>query len=237
MSENKNETTENTVREFFRQALVGNVSTSRAALLEKLLDSRRDIDAECGYPKIINAKQYRYMYDREGIATRVVSVYPEECWRDDPEIFETEEADETAWEATLKEVVKEHNIMHYLGRIDEMSGIGTFGVLLLGIDDGKALDVPVAGVILDGPNAGRRVGFGASVAVGSAKEGPGKAKAEKAGHRSPQPPGKDESMVASPVETSRHLLYLRSIDESLVDIVEWENDPTNRRFGMPNLML
>lgn len=233
MKQDASESGESSVREFFRQLLVGNATTTRAALLEKMFDSRRDIDDECGYPKNINAKQYRYMYDREGIATRVVSVYPEECWRDDPEIFETKEADETAWEATLKEVVKEHNIMHYLGRVDEMSGIGSFGVLLLGVDDGKTLDTPVAGVLLDGPNAGRKVGFGASVAVSSAKEGPGKAKPEKAGHRSPQPPGKDEPMVASPVETARHLLYLRSIDESLVDIVEWETDVTSRRFGMP----
>ena len=39
-------------------------SLMRSQFLTKLLDPRRDIDDECGYPKEISPQQYRYLYDR-----------------------------------------------------------------------------------------------------------------------------------------------------------------------------
>ena len=42
-----------------------NASVMRSTLLTKLIDPRRDIDDECGYPKEITTEQYRLMYDRE----------------------------------------------------------------------------------------------------------------------------------------------------------------------------
>jgi len=233
MGHENGETTDEAIAALFRQVLTGNTMTSRSDILSKMLDDKHDIDHECGYPKNITVQQYRTMYDREGISTRIVSVYPEECWSRDPIIYETEEADITPWEATLEAVIKEHNIMHYFGRIDELSGIGSFGILLLGIDDGKALDVPVEGVILEGPNAGRKMGFGASEAVAAGSATQDKGKEKKTRQRPMTSAAKGDLMVASPVETKRHLLYLRAMDESLVDIAEWETDPTNRRYGMP----
>ena len=125
--------------------LIMNAITSRADLLQKLFDPRRDIDTECGYPKSITDEQYRAMYDRE-FGRRVVSIYPEETWKKLPLIYEDSNPDVTTpFEESLNLVEKKHHLLHYLQRADEMSGIGQYGIILWGIDDGKTLDQPVEG--------------------------------------------------------------------------------------------
>lgn len=134
-----------TVKQLF--ATINTISTTRRDLLSKLLDSRRDIDDECGYPKEISSTQYRYMFDREGLATKVVKLYPEESWSENPEVYEGEDVDdETDFEVAVKLLEKEHGFWHYLERVDILSGIGRFGVLLVGIDDGKELYEPIDGI-------------------------------------------------------------------------------------------
>lgn len=120
-----------------------NAITSRLDYMAKWADSRRDIDAECGYEDYITPELYRATYDREGIGTRVVSLYPDECWAYDPELYEQEDAGITTFEKAWNDLLVQRNVWHYLHRIDEMSGIGRFGILLLGIDDGKTLDKPI----------------------------------------------------------------------------------------------
>jgi hypothetical protein len=130
------------------------ISLMRKNILTKLLDPRRDIDIECGYPSDISAQQFRYLYDREGIAERVVSIYPSECWAVDPKIKENEESDETEFETTFDQLQRSLNLWSYLSRIDVMSGIGRYGVLLLGLDDGKNLSEPVEGISETGEKVG-----------------------------------------------------------------------------------
>lgn len=131
------------------QSLLANIAmTSRQDILERLMDPRRDINAECGYPDQIDIHNYRTMYERE-IGNRVVSIYPDESWRQMPEITETDDPDpdnETEFEAAWKSLDKRRHALHFLQRIDELSGIGHFGLLLMGLDDGKPLSEPVDGV-------------------------------------------------------------------------------------------
>lgn len=129
-------------------------SLTRANLLNKLLDTRRDIDDECGYPKVLTTAQYKFMYDREGVATRVVNLFPEESWSEDPEIIENEESDDSDFEKAWKEVERERKIFSYMMKIDRLSGIGRFGVLLLGMSDGKKLSEPVDGIDEKGEKTG-----------------------------------------------------------------------------------
>lgn len=119
----------------------------RTELLRHLIDPKRDIDKECGYPTNPTIQDYRFMYDREGIATRVVDIFPEESWKVSPEVLETPEGEETPWEKVWRELVEEHNLYAQLKNVDAVSGIGHFGILLLGIDDGKALNDPVDEVV------------------------------------------------------------------------------------------
>jgi len=130
--------------------LIMNSMTSRAQLMTAILDPRRDIDQECGYPKQIDPAQYRLMYDREGVAKRVVNLFPEESWAVDPTITDDEgDAAETAFDEAMNMLVGDHHLFHYLERADKLSGIGHFGVLLIGLDDGKLLHEPVDGFTED----------------------------------------------------------------------------------------
>lgn len=125
-----------------------NAMLLRREVLQHLIDPKRDIDKECGYPVDPSIDDYRLLYDREGIATRVVDVFPEESWADDPEVLEEQGGDFTDWEETWNDLVDEFNIYDELLRVDCISGIGSFGILLIGIDDGKALNLPVDGIDL-----------------------------------------------------------------------------------------
>lgn len=156
-----------------------------------MMDPRRDLNAECGYPLALTTNDYRQMWERDGIAARVVSVYPEECWASDPDVYETDDAKETEWEKQWDLLCKEHNLLHYLERIDILSGVGQFGVLLFGIDDGQELDQPVDGM--------------------------------------------DEKGETKGGEKKRELLYLRTFDESLVTIHQFEADVKNPRYGQPTM--
>jgi len=91
------------------------------------------------------------MYEREGIATRVVNVFPDECWADYPEVYDDpNEKANTPFEKKWTEVEFNVNPWHYLHRVDVLSGIGRFGILVLGIDDGRSLDQPLVGITNSG---------------------------------------------------------------------------------------
>lgn len=118
---------------------------SRADLLRGITSSRlTDIETECGYPTDITPADYKKMYIRNAVGTRVVKLLPEESWATSPEIYETEKSETTTFETAIKQLEEDKNLFFNLQRADVLSGIGQFGVLLLGIDDGLPLDKPVA---------------------------------------------------------------------------------------------
>lgn len=182
-----------------RAELTANAVMARSQLLQRLMDPRRDIDAECGYPDTdsITDDHYQDFYDRHPIANRIVEAMPSECWKVQPTVFEDQDMDvttefEQAWDdlgRNLMVEVDEENlyqgeegnpIWDYLKRIDVLSGIGHFGVMLLGLNDGVEMQEPVRGKKLE-------------------------------------------------------LLYIRCFPAKLVEIVQWESDPANPRYGRPNM--
>jgi len=129
-----------------KNAMVMNAAISRAALSRALLDPRRDIDAECGYPKIIQIADYEYLYNREGVAERVVNIIPQESWAMDPIVHDDDlETKDSDFTEAYKDLEEAYNIYHYLERADELSGVGRFGLMLIGFDDGLPLIEPVEG--------------------------------------------------------------------------------------------
>ncbi len=128
------------------RGLMTNAHLMRSELFRKFLNPGKDINLECGYPDVITTAEYKAMYKRSGVAKRVVRILPEETWALPPIIFETEKSDETEFEKVWKTLLKERSTFHYLQRIDVLSGIGEFGILLLGIGDGKELSEPVEGI-------------------------------------------------------------------------------------------
>ncbi len=154
MADNGNGTTSQ--ERWHEREFVANALMSRQELIKAFMDPRRDIDDEVGYPKTaeITVDQYRMLYDREAVAIRVVEVLAKESWQSQPSIYETEDVEEEtvfekAWSElnrTLRGTVSWFQdeegspIWEHLLRADIQSGIGGYGILLLGLGDGKDLN-------------------------------------------------------------------------------------------------
>ncbi len=110
-----------------------------------------DIDSECRYNANPQIQDYQDVYNRMSLGRRVVGIWPEECWQMEPEIFETEELrTKTDFEEQWEEMEDKLHVLTNLQTADEASGIGQFGIVLLGFNDKRELNLPVAGVRADG---------------------------------------------------------------------------------------
>jgi len=142
------------------ERLVMNDYTARANYLKKLGDPRRSINHECGYEETesLTIDDYSEMYAREGIATRVVDILPDESWMVHPTIIETDDNEvetefEKAWDELGRKLSgtswyadkneKSSPVWEYLHRVDRLSGVGSYGIILLGFNDKKELLLPV----------------------------------------------------------------------------------------------
>lgn len=108
--------------------------------------STRNIDQECGYPTVISPADYWSKYLRGDIAARVIEVLPDGCWEEVPEVYETEDKEQTEFEKRFDEVERNTHLMAGLHRADVLSGVGRFGILLLGLNDGGELRDPAPGI-------------------------------------------------------------------------------------------
>jgi hypothetical protein len=244
--------------------LVANHIMSRFNWMAQMLLPGRDIYKECGYPpcgEAIPAQLYRDMYDRDALSARVVQVLPKESWQVQPAIYEDEDPEvETAFETAWQELHRTLRgnslyqdeqcspIWDYLLRADILSGIGHYGVLLLGIDDGQPLDHPL--------EAFR--GFDSQQPGTEGLHGPEPLRGDAQGYDTFTTKQLDEQGVpsfATPVpfnvksatkdsteesvggKGTSKLIYLKVFDETLAQITRYERDPHNPRFGLPQMYL
>jgi hypothetical protein len=103
----------------------------------------RDLDVQFGYPDMIDKMMYEKLFNRNAIANRIVSLYPAECWLNAPNIYDQEVPSHSEFEEAVNKVFKKHHCFGFLKRIDQLSGIGNYGVLLFGVSDGKQLHEPI----------------------------------------------------------------------------------------------
>ncbi|MDR0392075.1 MAG: DUF1073 domain-containing protein [Planctomycetaceae bacterium] len=136
----------NTLQALYRRAVMsglnGEVNTSTL---------NRDLDAQFGYPEVINKMMYEKLFDRNAIANRVISLYPAECWLNSPKIYDQEIPSHSEFEEAVEKVFTKNYCFGFLKRIDQLSGIGNYGVLLLGVSDGRQLHEPIDGIEEDSP--------------------------------------------------------------------------------------
>lgn len=144
MEKNKDFTSlvENTKR--LQDEITQNLLLEREAFRRRF-DPRRDMDKECGYPVVLMREDYKRLYERGDIASHVVDIWPEECWSEPPSVYETEDPEDTEFEKQWKELERKFALYPWLDRADRISGIGRFGIILIGTDDGLELDQPIPG--------------------------------------------------------------------------------------------
>lgn len=128
------------------QMVLNTVTTSRRYVLDMINGgSRKNIDTECGHPVTITTEDFLNSYKRGDVSRRIITIYPTECWSRPPMVYETQE-DQTPFEEAWNKLQVELNIFSYLQRADILSGVGRFGILLLGIDDGKDMKLAADGI-------------------------------------------------------------------------------------------
>ncbi len=251
--------------------LTANAIYSQRLWLRNQLTERRDINKECDYPDLgaYDAWRYHDLYRQEAIANRVVGVMPEETWKVLPEVYEDDDpGEETEFELAFKQVAQglrggsrykddvNNPIWKVLKRLDVISGIGQYGILLMGFDDVnddgtlRPLSEPVQGVeerfSMPGskpPTArkggdGKELEYGPQGPIGPEGYSPG-TKAQPTGNYAGVSVGGEPRLgvygltVNKRKTEDRKLLYLKTFPESLAQISQWETNPTSPRYGQP----
>lgn len=117
-----------------------------AARMGKSFGSKRDIYEALGYNKELVYDDFYARYRRQDIATRIVEAPVKATWRKKPDIVElgkSNVSDQTEFEKQWELLVKEKHIYQCLNRVDILSGIGQYAVLLLGLDDNAESNMPI----------------------------------------------------------------------------------------------
>jgi hypothetical protein len=245
------------------------------------LDPRRDIHKECGHPddSELTPQYYQLLYDRNPVAARVVEVMARETWQVIPEIYETEDDEPTPFELAFDQVGRslsgekshyrseKHNpVFDYLRRLDEQSGIGSFGVLLFGFSDvrkgGKSLQDPCEPVMeayrlniaamaqnpapmqdeeIEGLPEDELIDKGSSDGNKTGTKTDGEVTPKEGGEtedsRDKTSQGLGDTTSVPEQHTGLKLLYLRVFPQSLVQITQWDRDQTSPRHLQPTMYL
>jgi hypothetical protein len=114
-----------------------------AQRLGKSFGGERNLYEALGYKRNLTFQDYYSRYARQDIARRIVEAPVDSTWRQKPEISQGDPETETPFEKAVADLVQQRQLWHYLKRLDRLSGIGEFGVMLLGFNDGAELDQPV----------------------------------------------------------------------------------------------
>ena len=108
----------------------------------------RNIYEALGYLSNPTYSDYYARYRRQDIAKAIIDRPVKVTWRGKLEIIESDDENETVLEKAWKALEKEFKLKSKFVRVDKLSGIGSYGVLVLGLDDiGKIEDyaLPVVG--------------------------------------------------------------------------------------------
>lgn len=123
--------------------------------LGRAFEGERDYYQVLGYTRYPEVDDFWAKYSRDDIAGRLVDLPAQDTWKRRPVLIDGEaRSDEEtpnsefirAWQQMTDAGSDEAlNIYHYFERIDRLSGIGHFGVLLIGVRDGRRLEEPFEG--------------------------------------------------------------------------------------------
>ena len=106
-----------------------------AARLGMQYGTSRDIYEALGYDTELQYKDYTTQYSRQDIAAAVIDKPVNYTWRGD--LFVTDGEEDSKLKEAWKDLVKELSLKSKFVRLDKLTSLGIYGVLLLGFDDVK----------------------------------------------------------------------------------------------------
>lgn len=116
-----------------------NSETMARMVLAKLLGTSfngdRDLYETLGYPKAIGYEDCAARYSRQDIAKAVIKRPVETTWAGDIQVLESSKRQDTEFEKAFDELEKAHTLKSKFARLDRLTCLGKYGVLLLGFDD------------------------------------------------------------------------------------------------------
>lgn len=118
--------------------LLSSVMTARLDLATRLGQSfsgKRDIYEALGYKKELDAPDFIQQWKRQDIARAVVDRPVKSTWQGNVYVSESTEEDETELEKEYKKLDKKLGLKTMFMRLDRLSQLGRYAVLLLGFDD------------------------------------------------------------------------------------------------------
>jgi uncharacterized protein len=114
--------------------------TSRVALASQMgfqYRGERDIYRALGYPLQTTLKysDYKSRYVRQDIAKAIIDRPVKASWKGEVNIIENISKEETPFEKQWKELAESLKLKSIFIRADKLTGIGQFGIILLGLSD------------------------------------------------------------------------------------------------------
>ena len=118
-----------------RSTLAGKIGTTFAG--------KRHIDVALGYLERLSTKDYRYRYERGGIAERIIEAYPRATWSAGVNVFEDPDVENvTPFEEALYDMAKRLRLWAKFVRVDILCQLGEYAVLLIGAPGDLATPLP-----------------------------------------------------------------------------------------------
>lgn len=117
------------------------VARSRLAnLAGKHFGGDRDLYQVMGYPRRLTPEDFVDIYIRQDIAARVVDAYPDATWREHPQV--KEDTTDPAVNESIAVIEKKNHLWRTCHRLDRLTGLGHYGVMVLGLDGGEPMHTP-----------------------------------------------------------------------------------------------
>jgi hypothetical protein len=114
---------------------------SRAQLAARLgidqYNGERDIYQALGYLKDIEFDHYLDRYLRQDIARAIIDRPVLATWQGKLELVESEKKEDTPFEEAWAALNDKFGLQSIFSRVDRLTGIGRYGIILLGLDDVK----------------------------------------------------------------------------------------------------
>jgi len=124
--------------EFFKA--LSSVALARAELSSKLgiqYSGERDLYQALGYKTDLEYTDYWTQYDRQDIAKAIIDRPVQATWQGGVELVESDDDEETELEKSFGELYDNKSLGSIFTRLDKLTGIGCYGILLLGLSDVK----------------------------------------------------------------------------------------------------